>query len=170
MDMEQLIRPFAHNGIPGFDLFLDYVHPTKKGNLVIAYEAANKIINSHIISIPPERHSISLNEVEEINKSEYIEENDQYLQFTRFSLCCMTHQYYSALYFAKILKGTIPPELSENKNSEKITLINDAIMTFQQYVEFEQASLTREPSAEEEQNMMKEIKLFYQKHFPYEGF
>ena len=170
LDMEQLIRSFAHNGIPGFDLFLDYVHPTKKGNLVIAYEAANKIINSNLLSIPPVRQNISLNEIEEINKSEYIEENDNYLQFTRFSLCCMTHQYYSALYFAEILKDIIPQELSENKESEKITLINDAIMTFQQYVEFEQESLAREPTAEEEQNVMNEIKMFYRKHFPYEAF
>jgi hypothetical protein len=137
---------------------------------VIANEAANKIINSNLISIPPLRKSISLNEIEEINKSEYIEENDYYLQFTRFSLCCMTHQYYSALYFAEILKGIIPQELSENKNSEKISLINDAIIAFQQYVEFEQESLTREPTVEEEQNVMKEIKLFYRKHFPYEAF
>jgi len=170
MCIRDRIRSFAHNGIPGFDLFLDYVHPTKKGNLVIAYEAANKIINSNLLSIPPVRQNISLNEIEEINKSEYIEENDNYLQFTRFSLCCMTHQYYSALYFAEILKDIIPQELSENKESEKITLINDAIMTFQQYVEFEQESLAREPTAEEEQNVMNEIKMFYRKHFPYEAF
>lgn len=170
LDMEQLIRPFAHNGIPGFDLFLDYVHPTKTGNMVIAYEAANKIINSNLIPIPAVRQGISLDEIEEINKSEYKEENDDYLQFTRFSLCCMTHQYYSALYFGKILKGNIPPELSDTKNSAKINLINDAIKTFQQYVEFEQESLTREPSAEEEKNVMKEINLFYRKHFPYEAF
>ncbi len=137
---------------------------------MIACEAANKIINSNLISIPPVRQSISLDEIEEINKSEYKEEDDDYLQFTRFSLCCMTHQYYSALHFAEILKGIIPPEISGNKNSEKISLINDAIITFQQYVEFEQESLTREPTAEEEQKVMKEIKLFYQKHFPYEAF
>ena len=170
LDMEQLIRPYAHNGIPGFDLFLDYVHPTKMGNLVIACEAANKIINSNLIPFPPVRPSISFNEMEEINNSEYKEENDEYLQFTRFSLCCMTHQYYSALYFGKILKGNIPPEISDTQNSAKINLINDAIKTFQQYVEFEQASLTRKPSEEEEKNMIKEINLFYRKHFPYETF
>jgi tetratricopeptide (TPR) repeat protein len=170
LDMEQLIRPYAHKGIPGFDLFLDYVHPTKKGNLVIACEAANKIINGNLIPFPPVRQSISLGEIEEINKSAYEEENDNYLQFTRFSLCCMTHQYYAALYFGKILKGNIPPELSDTKNSEKINLINDAISTFQQYVDFEQESLTRKPSAEEEENMMKKIDLFYRKHFPYEAF
>jgi tetratricopeptide (TPR) repeat protein len=170
LDMEQLIRPFAHNGIPGFDLFLDYVHPTKKGNMVIACEAANKIINSHFIPAPPVRQSISLSEIEEINKTEYIEENDDYLQFTRFSLCCMTHQYHSALYFGKILKGSIPPELADTKNSEKINLVNDAITTFQQYVELEKESLTREPTVEEEQKVLNEIKLFYRKHFPYEAF
>jgi len=170
LDMEQLIRPYAHNGIPGFDLFLDYVHPTKKGNMVIACEVANKIINSNLMPVPPVHQSISLNEIEEINRSEYKEENDDYLQFTRFSLCCMTHQYYAALNFGKILKANIPPELSDTKNSAKINLINDAIKTFQQYVEFEQESLTSKPSAEEEKNMMKEINLFYRKHFPYEAF
>lgn len=170
LDMEQLIRPYAHKGIPGFDLFLDYVHPTKEGNLVIACEVANKIINGNLIPFPPVHQSISLSEIEEINKSAYEEENDDYLQFTRFSLCCMTHQYYAALYFGKILKGNIPPELSHTKNSEKINLINDAIDTFQQYVDFEQESLTRKPSAEEEEMMMKKINLFYKNHFPYEAF
>ena len=170
LDMEQLIRPYAHNGIPGFDLFLDYVHPTKEGNLVIACEAANMIINSNLIPIPPVRQKLSLNEIEEINSSEYREESDDYLQFTRFSLCCMTHQYYAALYFGKILKANIPPELSDTQNSAKINLINDAIKTFQQYVEFEQESLIRKHSVEEEKNMIKEINLFYQKHFPYEAF
>lgn len=170
LDMEQLIKAYAHNGIPGFDLFLDYVHPTKKGNLVIAYEAANKIINSNLIPIPPVRQNISLNEIEEINSSEYKEENDDYLQFTRFSLCCMTHQYYAALYFGKILKDNIPPELSDAQNSAKISLINDAIKTFQRYVEFEQENLSRTPSVEEEKNITKEISLFYRKHFPYETF
>ena len=170
LDMEQLIRPYAHNGIPGFDLFLDYVHPTKEGNLVIACEAANTIINSNLIPIPPVRQKLSLNEIEEINSSEYREESDDYLQFTRFSLCCMTHQYYAALYFGKILKANIPPELSDTQNSAKINLINDAIKTFQQYVEFEQESLIRKHSVEEEKNMIKKINLFYQKHFPYEAF
>jgi tetratricopeptide (TPR) repeat protein len=170
LDMEQLIRPYTHNGIPGFDLFLDYVHPTKTGNLVIACEAANKIISSNIISIPPLSQNIGFNEITEINKSEYQEEFDDYLQFTRFSLCCMTHQYNSALYFGKILIGNIPPELSNTTNSEKINLLNDAVATFQKYVDFEQKSLTREPTAEEEKNVMKDINLFYRKHFPYEAF
>lgn len=167
LDMEELIKPYAIKDIPGFDLFLDYVHPTKEGNIVIAYETANQFINSNLILIPPLQRSFGLNEIREINKSEYTDENDLYVQFTRFSLCCITHQYSSALKFANILKNKIPPELSNNNISGKINLINDAIKTFQQYVELEQKNLTRESSAEEEQKVINDINLFYSKHFPY---
>lgn len=169
LDMEQLIRPYAHKGIPGFDLFLDYVHPTQKGNLVIAYKTATTIICNNLVSAPPVQN-ISLSETESINQSEYKEGNDMYLQFTRFALCCMTHQYYAALDFGKILKRNMPPGLSDSKNSEKINLIHDAIKTFQQYVDLEKESLIRKLSVEEEQRVRNEIKLFYRKHFPYGAF
>lgn len=170
LDMEQLMNTYALRGIPGFDLFLDYVHPTKEGNMVIAREVANQIINSNLISIPPSAQSISLHEVKEINRSEYSDENDLYLQFTRFSLCCITHQYYSALHFATILKNNIPTELSNNTDAQKINLTNDAIKTFQQYVELEQKSLTEDTSAVETQEVLNNIKLFYKKYFPYGAF
>jgi tetratricopeptide (TPR) repeat protein len=167
LDMERLIKSYSHKGIPGFDLFLDYVHPTKEGNLVIAFETARKIIDSNLFSIPLLNQNISYNEIHEINKSGYNEEDDMYIHFTRFSLCCMTHQYYSALYFGKILKEKIPPELSNANNSEKINLINDAVKTFQRYSEFEKQSLLRKSTAAEDLDMRNEIKSFYQKHFPY---
>ncbi len=167
LDMEQWIKSYSLHGIPGFDLFLDYVHPNKEGNLVIAYEAAKQIIHSNLISVSPSHQSISLNEIKDINASAYKDENDMYVQYTRFSLCCITHQYYSALKFAKILKSYIPPELSTQTNSEKINMVNDAIQAFQPYVELEQISLTGEAAAEEEQKVMNDIKLFYSKHFPY---
>ena len=170
LDMEELIRPYAHKGIPGFDLFLDYVHPAKTGNLAITCEAANKIINSDLISFPPDRRRIDIDEIREINKSDYNEDNDLYIQFTRFSLCCMTHQYYSALSFGKTLKESIPPGLTDSENSQKINLINDAIETFGNYVEFENQSLIRELSPEEEINVNNKIKLFYENHFPYGTF
>jgi len=170
IDMEEMIRRYAHNGIPGFDLFLDYVHPTKDGNMVIACETANIILKTNLVSATAVSKRIRLNEIKEINQSDYLDENDMYVQFTRFSLCCMTHQYYSALYFGKILKDKIPPELSNTTNSEKINLINDAIETFQQYIDLEKTSIIRKPSMEEEQNVMNDIKSFYRKHFPYGAF
>ena len=167
LDMEHLIKYYSNKGIPGFDLFLDYVHPTKEGNLVIAYETARKIINSNLISGPPLNQSINFNEIHEVNKSEYNEEDDLYVQFTRFSLCCMTHQYYSALYFGRILKEKIPQELSNAKNSEKINLINDAVKIFQRYVEWEKETFSNNTLKADDQDVMNEIKSFYQKYFPY---
>ena len=166
LDMEHLLKSYSDNGIPGFDMFLDYVHPTKEGNLIIAYGTGMQIINNNLFSLPAPSERLTLQKVREISVSDYREENDMYLQFTRFSLCCITHQYYSALHFAKILKSNAPTELS-TKNSEKINVLNDAISTFQPYVDLEQKSLTQETSADEQATVQNNIRLFYKKYFPY---
>ncbi|MEX1239994.1 MAG: hypothetical protein WEB30_09755 [Cyclobacteriaceae bacterium] len=167
LDMEKIIIDYAHKGIPGFDLFLDYVHPTRDGNLVIALEAANQIIRTDLLSIRPHSPLMTLNQVKDINTSVYRDEDDVFLQMTRFSLCCMTHQYYSALHFAQQIKSKIPPQLLENDPSGKATLVLDAIRTFQAYADLEQKSILGEPTPEEEMNMKNAIRAFYTKHFPY---
>jgi tetratricopeptide (TPR) repeat protein len=170
MDMEKLMNGYAKKGIPGFDLFLDYVHPTREGNLIIAREVANHILKTNLLSIEPVSHALTLDEIKEINRSEYRDEDDLFLQFTRFSLCCMTHQYYSALHFANFLKENIPAEFRKNDRSGRIDLLNDAINAFQPYVDIEQKRIAQEPTVEEEQVVMKRIRDFYTKHFPYGAF
>lgn len=167
LDMERLMNGYDDKGIPGFDLFLDYVHPTREGNLIIAREAANQFQKTNLLSIGEASRNLTLNEIREINRSDYRDEEDLFLQFTRFSLCCMTHQYYSALHFAKFLKETIPQEQLNSDRSGRTNLLNDAIGAFQPYVDLEQKSITHEVSAEEEQKVMKSIRDFYAKHFPY---
>jgi tetratricopeptide (TPR) repeat protein len=167
LDMEQLMKLHAFKGIPGFDLFLDYVHPTKEGNLVITYEIINKIINSNLIPVPLSKSTIFLDEIGEINKSNYTDENDLYVQFTRFSLCCITHQYHSALHFGKILKNSITQEYSNVNNAARIRLIDDAIKVMHQYIEFEQKRFNEITSKDEEQIVLGELRSFYSKYFPY---
>jgi len=168
--MENLIRPYAQKGIPGFDLFLDYVHPTKSGNLVIASEAANKLISSGLLSGTPVSRHIDLNELQELNRSPYRDEDDPFVQFTRFSLCCMTHQYNSALQFGLLLRGSIPQGTPKNAVSGEIQLIDDAIKTLQHYLETEKRNIMGEASADEEEQAKKELRKFYQKYFPYGTF
>jgi len=170
LDMEKLIRPYAHKGIPGFDLFLDYVHPTKQGNMVIACETANIFINGNLIPEKPVSRFVNLEDLLEINASPYRDEDDPYVQFTRFSLCCMTHQYNSALYFGNLLRNSLPPEMTNTNSGGKLQLMEDAIKTLQHYVEFEIRSLNGESSVEEEKQVMHELKSFYRKYFPYGTF
>lgn len=170
LDMEKLIRLYAAKGIPGFDLFLDYVHPTKQGNMIIARETANALINSELLSGEPVGRNISLNDVLEINASSYRDEIDPYVQFTRFSLCCMTHQYNSVLYFGNILNGNISSTTSGTGPAEKRQLIEDAIKAVGNYVTAEERSLKGESSLTEEHKARSELKLFYRKYFPYGSF
>jgi tetratricopeptide (TPR) repeat protein len=166
LDAEKLLIPYAKKGLPGFDLFLDYVHPTREGNLVIARELAARISEADLFSTGRVA-APGLEEVKQINASPYRDEDDLSLQFTRFSLCCITHQYYSALRFATLLKAKIPADVLKNDPAGRMKLLDDAISVFQPYVDMEQKSISREPTVEEEQKVMKDIRAFYAKHFPY---
>lgn len=171
LDMERIMNRYSGHGIPGFDLFLDYVHPTREGNLIIAREATNLILRNDLLSIgTPKANGISLAEVRNINQSDYSEEEDMFLQFTRFSLCCMTHQYLSALEFGKLLKKKIPPDAFRNDPSGRMTLLEDAITTFQAYADLERKIAFEGVSPEEERKVTMAIKAFYTKHFPYGAF
>lgn len=164
-DVEQRMNFYAEYGIPGFDLFLDYVHPTRSGNLVIATELANTIARSSLFGAPSQ--DITLDEAISINASSYRDEDDLYLQFTRFSLCCMTHQYHSALHFGKLLKEKIPPASFQNDPTGRMTILHDALQAFQAYIDLEQKALTSDVTAAEEERVMAGMRAFYAKHFPY---
>ncbi|HZI24984.1 MAG TPA: SGNH/GDSL hydrolase family protein, partial [Chryseolinea sp.] len=167
LDIEYKMNSYAYKGIPGFDMFLDYVHPTRLGNLVITCEVANQILNTDLLSTGINPNILSLDEIQEINHSDYRDEADPQLQLTRFSLCCITHQYYSALHFARTIKAGIPEEAAASDRSGTIELLNDAIDVFQAYVDFEKKTLTQNPTLEDEKKVQEDIKAFYQKHFPY---
>ena len=167
LDTETIMNRYAAKGIPGFDLFLDYVHPTRDGNLVIARELANKIIQEDILSTNKASKSLTLEAVRKINASKYRDEDDMFLQFTRFSLCCMTHQYYSALHFGKRLKESLPPESLQNDPAGRMSILSDAITTFQAFTDMEQRVADGSISPEEEKKVLDGVRAFYAKHFPY---
>ncbi len=167
LDMERLILPYARRGLPGFDMFLDYVHPTREGNLIIAHEAANHIIQSNFLPASPTTRAFSLPDIVRINGSDYRDEEDMFVQFTRFSLCCMMHQYNSALEFGKTILNGLPSEAIGNDTSGRIALLEDAVKVFQAYADLEQRAARHESTAEEEARMLNDIRAFYATHFPY---
>jgi hypothetical protein len=170
LDMERLINGYAAKGIPGFDLFLDYVHPTREGNMVIAREAASLIAENELLSTGRNVPAPGLKEVQELTSSGYRDDEDMFLQFTRFSLCCMTHQYYSALHFGRDLQERLPRESLENDPTGRMTILRDAVTVFQAYEDMEQRSLVEEITPKEEKKVMDDIRAFYARHFPYGAF
>jgi lysophospholipase L1-like esterase len=53
VEAERAVAAAAENGLPGFDMFVDYVHPTKKGNLVIAKAVYDAILEHDFFHVPP---------------------------------------------------------------------------------------------------------------------
>jgi tetratricopeptide (TPR) repeat protein len=50
VDLEALFEENAHHGIPGFDLFLDYVHANQKGNVLIAKASFETIVKAGLLN------------------------------------------------------------------------------------------------------------------------
>ena len=52
VDLDRAFLEAASRGLPGFDLFLDYVHPTKPGNRLIARLVFDAIRDAHLLGVP----------------------------------------------------------------------------------------------------------------------
>jgi hypothetical protein len=100
VDVEAAFDAAASGAAPGFDLFLDYVHPTRAGNLVIAREVFGAIEDLGLLGAgagaftPPD--------------GAYDEEADVAMQGVLLWLLGMNHQYEAMLGKAWLL-GRIDP-------------------------------------------------------------
>jgi tetratricopeptide (TPR) repeat protein len=53
VDAEQAFARESEHGSPGFDLFLDYVHPTRAGNLLLAREVFDAVLRNDLFGLEP---------------------------------------------------------------------------------------------------------------------
>ena len=59
VDLEQELFAAARSCAPGFDLFLDYVHPTRAGNLEIARRVFDAILARDLLNVAPADRSFA---------------------------------------------------------------------------------------------------------------
>ncbi len=119
-DAEKVFNRYSKNGIPGFDMFIDYVHPSKDGNIVLCINAAEQIINIPQFNA---KNNIVVNPSKILKSFQngYSDENDINLQLKRFSLCCVTHQNKSVLFYGNWLLKNLPYESANVEEIERIT-------------------------------------------------
>jgi tetratricopeptide (TPR) repeat protein len=84
VDAERLFQTASQPHTPGFDLFLDYVHPSVKGNMVLARGVFDAIVGARFIAPAA---SSSFPQI-----ATYDESKDQSLQRTLIILAMMMHQ------------------------------------------------------------------------------
>ena len=93
LDLESSFAAGAQGAAPGFDLFLDYVHPTREGNLLAARRAFELIRSRELLGPDLEEASFHLDE------SDYRDEDDPFLQARVFMLCLAMHQHDGVRHF-----------------------------------------------------------------------
>lgn len=151
VDLDQIFSD-ASNGSPGYDLFVDYVHPTVSGNLLIARSALetlkkNEIFGKTEISLPT--HFVP-------ELQNYQEETDQGVQHSVIFLCGMMHQYEKMV---EVSQKFIPIARDQAKE-----FAQEVLDIFPEYLEIQKKEIYDTPVPEKEV-YLKKIQNFYQKYY-----
>ena len=164
---DSLFRNKARFGIPGFDLFLDYVHPNRKGNISLAADFSRFLAGKNMLQLAKPETEINEKELEKM-LSTYQDEKDGFVQITRFSLCCLTRQYKSAMDFGDRILKDFPESyfVAENKQHE-LYKIRDGVDAFKLFLNTDRKDIFSQATLLEKQHANQALNNFYDKYFPY---
>ncbi len=166
-DAEKLFRKYGHRGIPGFDLFLDYVHPTRDGNLILASELGDFVRQKDLWGFGNSELKVSTAMLQGF-LSDYTDEQDIMVQVTRYSLCCLTHQYESAVRFGNKILEHLPASYLENlSNRNDFNKLRDGVKCFTQFLVVEKQVLSGLTKNQELETAQAAMRQFYETYYPY---
>ncbi len=166
-DADSLFKAHSIRGIPGFDMFLDYVHPTRNGNIVLAKNLGEFIVKKNIFNCHGPSFQITDNEFESY-LSDYKDEQDVYVQVTRFSLFCLTHQYISSINLGKRIFSNLSESYTKDPSSQhEIGKLKDGINAFSLYCKMDSDRLLGIENSEELCSAKVAVKNFYEKYYSY---
>jgi hypothetical protein len=166
-DAEKLFQKYGRRGIPGFGLFLDYVHPTRAGNLILASELGDFVRQKNLFGFGNSEIKVDTAMLR-VLLSDYTDEKDITVQVTRFSLCCLTHQYESAVSFGHKILENLPASYLENpSNQNDINKLRDGVKCFAQFLEVEKQVLNGLNKNQELVMGKAAMHQFYETYYPY---
>jgi tetratricopeptide (TPR) repeat protein len=146
VDLEKAFSEASRPLAPGFDLMLDYVHPTKKGNLLIAAEVFAGIAAAGYLGTPVQAFQ-HLPEKGDNGKI-YEEADDDNLQTVLLYVAMMMHQHEMV---ARISERLIEmPGAMEGMDQEDAYLVKVAREVFGELIELERRELLAGPVPQEE--------------------
>jgi tetratricopeptide (TPR) repeat protein len=93
LDLEEIFKRASKGAAPGFDLFLDYVHPTKPANLLVARSVYDLVVGSGWVGENPAVDRFTYREVPYGPKGEpYDESKDLRLQLLELNMATINRQ------------------------------------------------------------------------------
>jgi hypothetical protein len=172
LDMEAIFAAESDHCAPGFDLFLDYVHPTKRGNLIVArhaFELLCRILTGSPASTkfiaPPTKSGAQ----------PYDEARDMLLLQRIFNMCALNHQYDRALHVLQMMsqcKLHQPIRGPEDPILRKIPVrFSRGYLAFTAFQDLQRRELLGEPVTEAERRLIQAMMdEYYATEFPYGEF
>jgi tetratricopeptide (TPR) repeat protein len=141
---------------PGFDLFLDYVHPTKAGNLVVARTVFDALLGTGLLGEPTgEARFVHVPAPFHEDGSPYDERRDLRMQTVLFSLMGVMHQHEAMLEVARRLAAAGPPTPPT---------VEQVLEVFPPYLALERRRLLGEPVDAAEARVIEErFEAFYRR-------
>jgi tetratricopeptide (TPR) repeat protein len=146
VDLEKAFKDASAPSAPGFDLLLDYVHPTKKGNLLIAKEVFDAIAQAGYLGTPtkPFEHVPEKDDKGQV----YSEDTDDDLQVPLLYIAMMMHQYDMAVALSERLLAM--PAAMKGMDAEDAYLLEAAREVLGEWIELERRELLSGPVAQVE--------------------
>lgn len=139
-DAEAAFRSASAPYAPGFDLFLDYVHPTKRGNLILAETVFDVILHQNLVGCRPAVSRFPRGpQPFSSGESSYYEETDFGMQSILVELFTMMHQNESAIRKAKYLVET--PGALDSVSSFYVQIVRGTLEIFPEVVELERREI-----------------------------
>jgi tetratricopeptide (TPR) repeat protein len=137
VDLEKAFRDASAPKTPGFDMILDHVHPTKKGNLLIAKEVFDSIVQAGYLGTPvkPFEHVPEQDE----SGREYAEADDEDLQTALLYIAMMMHQHEKVVAASERLLAI--PGAIKAMDPEDAYLVDAAREVFGELIELERKEL-----------------------------
>lgn len=121
LDLDNIFAGASQYAAPGFDLFLDYVHPTKPANLLVARNAFNLIIPDGVLKDKPVEDQFTYHDLLlGTNGEPYRDETDSTVQWQALEMATQNRQ------FETVVRKT--EALVQQMNGHPLTGPNDSIL------------------------------------------
>jgi tetratricopeptide (TPR) repeat protein len=162
VDADQLFREASAPHAPGFNVFLDYVHPTRRGNLILAKAVFDSILESGILGTKEAKFEYTPETGDD--GTVYDEATDQDLQRILLILAMMMHQHETAVAIAeRILANPVGLEAFDEEEARTVT---QARILFGKLVALERVDLlTGSVTKDEKARLNTELDALYKETF-----
>jgi len=147
-------EPYA----PGFNLLLDYVHPHKVGNVLIASTVFDTIVGNELFGKPEHEDFVEIPPVLKEGEKPYDSSTDFKMQETLLHLFAMMHQYDNMIWKAHQF---------ENPEYQEMPRVKRALAIIPDVLEMERKHIMGEPVDPADEAALKErLKAYYHEEFP----